>query len=935
VVIENILSIAVNSSFSILNLVDAKINIFFEVVHFFRKFCKINEKFASLRGNETSMRLFFFLFLLLWQPCVAAAQFSDDFESGNIDEWVQSPAGRWRASTTGAPAGSYALKHEFNNTEAATDVIFRPLNGLQVNGGNTTWRFLLRHGFKPSAANRWAVLLFASHDGSAWQSGGAYEGYALGVNMTTPTTSDTLTLYAVRNHRFSVIRKTAVDWEQDVSTADVAAIEVTRTGDGVWSVRASVTGNFAAMQPVAPPVTHTGYSEANYFGIAYQYTATADMLLWVDDVSVAFERVILPTRISAAVQRGQREISVSFTQNMDAISVEEITHYTLTSAAATLTPARAEAVSGKEVLLTFGEPLPRGSAMLQVKKLRDENLQEVTGEAALDIFYLHYGDVTISEIMAAPAPAVGLPEVSYIELHNRLPLAVPLSGWKMMYNAVTGNIGASVIPPHGYLILCAAAAVEDMRVFGDVVNVSYLSSLTRSGKTLQLVTGEGQLLARVTYADRWIPDESKRAGGWSLEKIDLDNLSETPANWTVSADLRGGTPGTPNAAQAPNPDTEPPLVTDLHMLDAQTLSLTFNELFDTTAAVNTLCYTLDNGVGHPQHASMVAGAPLQVALRFAAPFTQGIVYGLTLSAPFRDLAGNIPGEAACLFGHLFTPLPGDVVINEALFNPPPNGADFVEIYNTSGKIFDLRQLKLANRDKSNAVAAIQSVSQPHYLYPRDYAVFTADLEAVQRFYSVPFPEKVAELKSLPSYPDAEGCIVLLNENDELVDEFLYSEKMHSGFIANPEGISLERVNPAVTAAERANWQSAAQDAGFATPTFRNSQFNDRAANRAQAFSLRHTTFSPDGDGYQDVLFIDYSLPSDGYEASLTVYDIQGRVVRSLGKNVWLGLSGALSWDGTRDNGQRALSGLFIVLIQCYDVRGNVSVYKLPCAIALR
>jgi hypothetical protein len=214
-------------------------------------------------------------------------------------------------------------------------------------------------------------------------------------------------------------------------------------------------------------------------------------------------------------------------------------------------------------------------------------------------------------------------------------------------------------------------------------------------------------------------------------------------------------------------------------------------------------------------------------------------------------------------------------------------------------------------------------------------VFTADLEALRQFYSVPFPEKVIILKSLPSYPNESGCVVLLNENDEVVEEFLYAEKMHSGFISNPEGISLERVNPDRPGNEHANWQSAAQDAGFATPTFRNSQFNDSAGDRARAFSLRYSTFSPDGDGYQDVLYIDYNLPAAGYEASLTVYDIQGRVVRSLGKNVWLGTSGSLAWDGARDNSQRALSGLFIVLIQCYDVRGNVSVYKLPCAVALR
>jgi flagellar hook assembly protein FlgD len=139
----------------------------------------------------------------------------------------------------------------------------------------------------------------------------------------------------------------------------------------------------------------------------------------------------------------------------------------------------------------------------------------------------------------------------------------------------------------------------------------------------------------------------------------------------------------------------------------------------------------------------------------------------------------------------------------------------------------------------------------------------------------------------------------------------------------------------VGAAERSNWQSAAQDAGWATPTVRNSQFNDSEGQHDKAFSLRYTTFSPDGDGYRDVLFIDYSLPEADYEVAITVYDVQGRVVKDFGKNILLGASGSLSWDGTRNNGQRALSGLFIVYIQAYSIRGNVMTYKLPCAIAVR
>jgi hypothetical protein len=383
------------------------------------------------------------------------------------------------------------------------------------------------------------------------------------------------------------------------------------------------------------------------------------------------------------------------------------------------------------------------------------------------------------------------------------------------------------------------------------------------------------------------------------------------------------------------PDTAPPYAESVHVLDDNRLLVTFSEPFNRDSAMRRSAYTVNKGIGQPAAVRCGTAGALQVELQFSQGFDTGLLYELTVRAPFCDLAGNAPAGTPYTFGRLLPPAAGDIVINEVLFNPPPGGVDFVEVYNRSESIFDLRQVQLAHRDKENNVAAARSAPQAGYLHPREYAVFTSDLDALQQFYAVPFPERVAVMKSLPSYPDAAGCVVLLNAAAAVVDEFLYTGKMHSGFIKDPEGISLERVNPAVSAAEPANWQSAAQDAGFATPTVRNSQFNDSEGSRTQAFSLRYATFSPDGDGYQDVLFIDYSFPASGYAASLTVYDVQGRVVRSLARNMWLGLSGSLSWDGTRDNGQRALPGLFIVFIQSYDARGNVRTYKLPCAVALR
>src|SRR3546814_2643108 len=50
------------------------------------------------------------------------------------------------------------------------------------------------------------------------------------------------------------------------------------------------------------------------------------------------------------------------------------------------------------------------------------------------------------------------------------------------------------------------------------------------------------------------------------------------------------------------------------------------------------------------------------------------------------------------------PEPGEVVINEILFNPVEGGADYVEIYNRSGKILDLKDLQLAGGGNDSPAA---------------------------------------------------------------------------------------------------------------------------------------------------------------------------------------------------------------------------------------
>ena len=56
----------------------------------------------------------------------------------------------------------------------------------------------------------------------------------------------------------------------------------------------------------------------------------------------------------------------------------------------------------------------------------------------------------------------------------------------------------------------------------------------------------------------WFTDDFKADGGYSLERIDYNNPSETEQNWQASNNETGGTPGRENSVYKSNPDAIPP-----------------------------------------------------------------------------------------------------------------------------------------------------------------------------------------------------------------------------------------------------------------------------------------------------------------------------------------------------------------------------------------
>jgi len=314
--------------------------------------------------------------------------------------------------------------------------------------------------------------------------------------------------------------------------------------------------------------------------------------------------------------------------------------------------------------------------------------------------------------------------------------------------------------------------------------------------------------------------------------------------------------------------------------------------------------------------------------------TSGIELSLSV-AGISDLSGKSMSPDTRSFSYSFSPEIGSILINEVLFNPLTGGTDFVELVNVSEQTIPVNRLKLATRDDILALKQIYPVStEKGYLKPGEFLVCTKDPTILASQYITCNPASFCAMKSFPSYSDDAGTVVLLNDSLEVLDEFSYSAKMHSPFLANEEGVSLERISLEKPTNDRTNWASAAASVGFATPGLTNSQAKSETEIQDE-ITPEPKAFSPNGDGYNDELKIKFKLSKPGYNANVRIFDAVGRQVRFLIKNQSLAQEGSWTWDGKSESGQKLNIGVYIILVEVFDQEGRTKSFKKTCTLTDR
>jgi hypothetical protein len=536
-------------------------------------------------------------------------------------------------------------------------------------------------------------------------------------------------------------------------------------------------------------------------------------------------------------------------------------------------------------------------------------------------------DVVISEIMADPSPAIGLPNYEWIELKNKSGSVLNLQHWRIGdATGISGPLPAVQLQPDSFLIVCSGTALASLSAISRAVAVTSFPSLDNDEDLIYIRTASGSTMHAVGYTKDWYRNEIKKEGGWTLEMIDPQNPCAGSNNWMAGTHPSGGTPGRINSVNKSQSDREAPVLRRAYTRDSSTVILVLNEPIDSISAAITSAYSIDGGL------SINAAIPLpplfdQVQIRLSSPMQPNIIYQLT-AGNLKDCAGNqLRSNSSVRTGIPADPAPGEWIINEVLFNPVSNGYDYVEFLNNSKKIVDASRLFIANRNSNGAISSVKPLSNvPWYVFPGEYAVETEDAERLALYYFVKNPDRVFVMDVPPGFPDEEGDVLALNFQGQLVDELHYHKDWHFKLIDHDEGVSLERIDPGAKTQEKTNWHSAASTAGYGTPTQTNSQYK-RLNSPGAAISVTPLLFSPDNDGRDDFVSIQYQMTEQGYVANVTLFNTAGEPVRNLVRNAILGWEGYWNWDGLDDQGKKLPVGNYIVLAEIFNLKGTKKQFK--------
>lgn len=846
------------------------------------------------------------------------AQFSDNFNDGNF---TANPT--WQGAPADFIINASGQLQSANNTASSTFLITTAHTTVQ----QTAWEFWVKFDFNPSSVNYTDVWLASiMQDVSNMANGGYF--------VRIGSADDDICLY--KKEAGNAPQK-IIDGTDGLlnASANAMKIKVICTIDKKWILLRDMRGTGDTWRSEGEWADNQ-LTGSNFFGIQIrQSTASFFGRHFFDDFVVGpFAAITTPPAILSAIAPTSNSVKITFDRPLNSASAENVLHYFISGRGNPLAAA-VDAHKGNVVHLEFENPFTANEKnTLLINDVADVFGNKISNVFADFSFYkpARY-DVVIDEIFADPSPQAGLPLQKFIEIKNNAPFPVSLKNWRLTDGNSNAYLPDIEILPDSFLIVTTMSGLDAYKAMGNSISISNFPSLNISGGEVALYDERGSLMHAMKYDLNAYQNELKKEGGFSLEMINTKAGCAIQKNWTASNHPAGGTPGKKNSVDADIRFAENIEVKNAYLSSPDTIYLLINKTADSIAAAKKENYILDGGL-------------VVSSVEILPPFFDVIRIGLQNAvAADKIYSVKVNALSGCTGSSISTikntasfavprdATPNDMVINEILFDPRPQGVDYLELYNKSEHAIDLKSIFIANRNATGAPANfVQASSAIKLIFPGKFALLTTDPDITASHFPSADTDAFIKISSLPSFPDDSGTAIVMNQQGILIDEINYSKYWHFSLIKDREGISLERIKYSGPS-NASNFHSASTTLS-GTPGYKNSQSTPDDA-QGGGFSLSHKIFSPDNDGTDDFLLIHYEFATPGFVSNIKIFDASGRMVRYLEKNSLSSMKGYYRWDGLDDKSSKLPQGIYIIYFESFNEAGKKVIHKKSVVLARR
>ncbi len=249
-----------------------------------------------------------------------------------------------------------------------------------------------------------------------------------------------------------------------------------------------------------------------------------------------------------------------------------------------------------------------------------------------------------------------------------------------------------------------------------------------------------------------------------------------------------------------------------------------------------------------------------------------------------------------------------LIINEVMPVPEQDQMEWIEVLNRSNRHVDIRGWQIS--DNNLTLKPISNTSS--IIAPKNFVLLGGAGASIGTTVDCP----LIAMADFPTLNNGSDAVHLYDPQGLDMDEMSYDE-----YTALAEGRSLERIRPDIDGSVQRNW-GICIDENAATPGRENSLVLTSLAQELQV-NLTPNPFTPNGDGLDDQLEIQYELPVEQGLISVRIYDMAGRKIAEPVIARAVSHRGKLTWDGELSYGGVAGTGMYICMMLIDDLQGNV------------